>query len=288
MPSTSLDFAETRPKYLHSLLEEPEDEALLRLTTLVQHLFSVPVAYMGLIDAAGKMVTRIGAGCEYGAILRKLPITYALSEPLIFSDTRQTLVPGVDWGDLRFAASAPLSATDGLTLGLLVIADHRPRPEFSAREASILVELARVLAGKMELRRMAALALESERTVREIEGRFRAIANTAPILMACCGPDGGVTFVNRAWLEFTGRVQLDALGDGWVEAVHPEFREEIAERVWQALTAREPIATEVPLRRHDGAYRRMLLKGAPRFDENGGFLGMVGCMTDAGDFVPKQ
>jgi PAS domain S-box-containing protein len=285
MPSTSLDFPETRPRYLHNYLEEPEDEALLRLTTLVQHLFSVPVAYIGLLDAAGQMVTRIGAGCAYGAILRKLPVMNVFSEPRIFSDTEQALEPGFDWGGLRFAASVPMRAADGMTLGLLVIADLRPRPEFSPRETSILSELACVLAGKMELRRIAAQALESERIVREVEGRFRAIANAAPVPMACCGPDGGVTFVNRAWLDFTGGVLLDALGDGWVKAVHPKYREAFAERVWQALTARESIAMEVPLLRHDGTYRRMLVNGAPRFDEDGGFLGMVGCLTDAGDFV---
>jgi PAS domain S-box-containing protein len=71
-----------------------------------------------------------------------------------------------------------------------------------------------------------------------------------------------------------------------VESIHPEYRQAITEPLWQALTAREPITTEVPLRRHDGVYRRMLVQGTPRFDENGGFAGLVGCLTDAGDFVP--
>jgi PAS domain S-box-containing protein len=197
------------------------------------------------------------------------------------------LAPRIEWGDLRFAASAPLCATDGLRLGLLVIADHRPRPEFSARDSSILTELARVLAGKMELRRIATQALEAERAVREIERRFRAFANSAPVLLACCGADGGVTFVNRAWLQFTGRDPLDSLGDGWVEAVHPEYRDEIAERVWAALAARQPLAMEVPLRRHDGVYRRMLVQSAPRFNDDGEFLGLVVCLTDAGDFPER-
>jgi GAF domain-containing protein len=196
--STPLDLAHNRPKYLQNLLEEPESEALVRLTTLVQHLFHVPVAYMALIDASGRVVTRIGPGREYGAVLGKLAIVEALEDPLIYTDIADIQIPGFDWGDLRFVGSAPLRCLDGLTLGLLVIADHQPRPAFSPREVAVLVELACVLAGKMELRHIAAQALESELAVREIEGRFRAIANATPVLMTCCGPDGGLTFVNRA------------------------------------------------------------------------------------------
>jgi PAS domain S-box-containing protein len=94
-----------------------------------------------------------------------------------------------------------------------------------------------------------------------------------------------VTFVNRAWLEFTGCELLEALGDGWVEYVHPAFRAAMADSTWQALTAREEMAVEVPLRRHDGLYRRMLVKSAPRFDQEAGFSGLVACMIDVGDLA---
>jgi PAS domain S-box-containing protein len=288
MLATAQVFPDSRSKYLHSLLEESENEALLRITNLVQHLFKVPVAYMGLIDATGRVVTRIGPGREYGAVLGKLPIIEALEDPLIYTDTAEIQIPGFDWGGLRFVGSVPLRSIDGMTLGLLVIADHQPRPAFSPREVAVLVELACVLAGKMELRHIASQALESELAVREIEGRFRAIANATPVLMTCWGPDGGLTFVNRAWLDFTCGVLADALGEGWVECVHPEYRQAIADNLWQAITARAPITTEVPLRRHDGVYRRMLMKGTPRFDEDGGFAGLVGCLTDVGDFVPAS
>jgi PAS domain-containing protein len=39
------------------------------------------------------------------------------------------------------------------------------------------------------------------------------------------GADGLRTFFNRAWLDYTGRNLTEAVGNGWLENVHPEKRE---------------------------------------------------------------
>ena len=60
-----------------------------------------------------------------------------------------------------------------------------------------------------------------EESLRESEVRFRAMADTAPVLLWMSGLDGLCDYFNRPWLAFTGR-SIDAeLGDGWTEGVHP-------------------------------------------------------------------
>jgi PAS domain S-box-containing protein len=202
-------------------------------------------------------------------------------------DPSDIAVPGFTSGDVRFAASAPLRSSDGLEVGLLVIADTQPRPEFSPRDLETLADLAGVLAGKMELRMMLSQVRETELSLKEAERRFRNIANAAPVLIIYSGLDGANSFVNKAWLEFTGRTLGDELGGGFAEMFHPDYRDAAMQKYWDAFEARVPLKHEFPMRRHDGEYRWMLASGVPRFQDDGTFAGYIGCFIDSTDQRPS-
>ncbi len=263
-----------------SVLDEPEQADLLRLTKLVEHLFHVPYAYMALLGQNLEVVTRIGSGSEHWESLRTYPLAESIVKPRVWPDPSGEIVAGFDSGELRFAAAAPLRSSDGLDLGLLVIADLQPRPEFSQRDHENLEELASVLAGKMELRLLASQAREAEWRLVEAESRFRSLANAAPIMMIYSGVDGGSSFVNKAWLDFTGRDLDDELGDGFSETFHPDYRERVVDLYWEALQARAPLTLEFPMRRHDGEYRWMEARGMPRILADGKWAGYIGCFID--------
>jgi PAS domain S-box-containing protein len=279
LPTSVPHFAESN-SYVENILEAPERPDLLRLTTMVGHLFQVRVAYLALVDDTSKVVTRIGSGREYWPLLQTFPLTLAIDRPMVVRDATTGLPVGVSFGDLRFAASAPLITSSGVSLGVLVIADPNPRPSFSEEDTQALSELACTLAAKMELRMFASHAWESELARHEIEGRFRAIADSAPVLMICSGADGASSFVNKTWLDFTGRSLDGELADGGFGCVHPDSRRIVYETYWRAFQAREPVTVEFPMRRHDGEYRWMLCRGVPRFREDGAFAGFVGTLVD--------
>src|SRR5439155_20644119 len=58
--------------------------------------------------------------------------------------------------------------------------------------------------------------------LRESEGRFRLMAETAPVMVWMSGPEKLCTYVNQPWLDFTGQPLQSQLGDGWSAGVHPD------------------------------------------------------------------
>jgi PAS domain S-box-containing protein len=123
----------------------------------------------------------------------------------------------------------------------------------------------------------------AEEALRASEEKFRVLANTAPFMIWVTEPDGGASFVSRGWCEFTGQTEQEAMGKGgfgWLDAVHPDDREESGRIFLEANMKREPFTLDYRLRRADGAYRWAIDAGRPRFDEAGDFLGYVGSVID--------
>jgi PAS domain S-box-containing protein len=123
-------------------------------------------------------------------------------------------------------------------------------------------------------------SIQPEDAVSESERQFRAMADAAPVMMWVTGPDRLCTFVNRSWLDFTGRTLEQEWGNGWVEGVHPDDRDRSIETYTAAFEVRERFEMEYRLRRHDGKYRWILDTGAPRFTPEGVFAGYTGSCID--------
>jgi PAS domain S-box-containing protein len=120
----------------------------------------------------------------------------------------------------------------------------------------------------------------AEAAPREREARFRHLADTAPVMLWQTEADGACSFLNRAWLAFTGQTLAQGLGLGWLDAVHPDDAAE-AGRVFLEATARgAPFRLEYRLRRADGQFRRAVDAGEPRVGPAGEFLGYVGSVVD--------
>jgi PAS domain S-box-containing protein len=106
------------------------------------------------------------------------------------------------------------------------------------------------------------------------------MADAAPVMLWVTEADGRCTFLNRAWLDFTGQTLEEGLGLGWLDAVHPDDAA-AAERVFLEATARGgPFRVDYRLRRADGQYRRAVDAAAPRLGPGGEFLGFVGSVVD--------
>ncbi|WP_082145769.1 PAS domain-containing sensor histidine kinase [Microvirga massiliensis] len=126
-------------------------------------------------------------------------------------------------------------------------------------------------------------AVRARAAQRESERRFQNLADHAPVMIWVTEPDGTCSFLSRSWYEFTGQTPETGLGFGWLEAVHPGDRGWSGEVFRAANIKREPFRLDYRLRRADGVYRWVIDAAAPRFSEDGRFLGYVGSVIDITD-----
>jgi PAS domain S-box-containing protein len=111
------------------------------------------------------------------------------------------------------------------------------------------------------------------------EHRFRLLADNAPVMIWRTDPSRACDFLNKPWLDFTGRSLEQELGYGWAEGVHPDDLDRCLGNYTAAFDARREFSMQYRLRRHDGAYRWLLHNGRP-YAEVGRFAGYFGCCTD--------
>ncbi|MBD9363544.1 CHASE domain-containing protein [Methylomonas fluvii] len=134
--------------------------------------------------------------------------------------------------------------------------------------------------------RAQALAQSMTAELRESESRFRAMANSAPVLIWLSGPNKLCYWFNKVWLDFTGRSIEQELGNGWSETVHPDDLEFCLNHYSQHFEKQQPFSMEYRMKRHDGEYRWLLDTGIPRYDDHGEFVGYIGSCIDITE--PRQ
>lgn len=92
--------------------------------------------------------------------------------------------------------------------------------------------------------------------------------------------EGHRTFFNRRWIQFTGRLESQQVGHGWLKGLAaPDQRRYLAELQSAAKTA-TPLRTTYRLMRSDGQSRLVLEEAQPYFDRDGRLSGFIGVCLD--------
>ncbi len=133
--------------------------------------------------------------------------------------------------------------------------------------------------------RQAAL-LDSQQTaqaLRESERRYRALVEAMAKITWNTTADGAFQGEQPSWGAFTGQSYAEYAGCGWMEAIHPDDRAH-TQGLWAAaVTNLTLFEVEHRLRRFDGEYRDMSVRGIPILRSNGSVQEWIGVHTDITD-----
>lgn len=120
----------------------------------------------------------------------------------------------------------------------------------------------------------------AEAAIRESEERFRLVANTAPVMIWTVDKGMLCDYVNKPWLDFTGRTLEQELGNGWAHSIHSEDVDNCLKTFTEAFDNRQRFEMQYRVRRHDGEYRWVIDMGVPRLNQDGSFAGYIGSCID--------
>jgi two-component system, NarL family, sensor histidine kinase UhpB len=104
---------------------------------------------------------------------------------------------------------------------------------------------------------------------------YFALFSDFPNLVWRSDSSGACDYLNKAWLDYTGRAREAELGDGWLDGMHPDDRKRWRESFSAAFAERRPLEIEYRLRRANGEYGSMICVGRPYHDMRGGYSGYL-------------
>jgi two-component system, chemotaxis family, CheB/CheR fusion protein len=124
----------------------------------------------------------------------------------------------------------------------------------------------------------------AQKGVRQSEERFRALIQATAEIVWTMEPGGDVVEDSPSWRAFTGQNAAERRGWGWLDAVHPEDREELDEAWRSALGSAQTFQHEYRLRNAEqDAWRVVLGRVVPVLGPDGAIREWVGMSTDITD-----
>lgn len=137
------------------------------------------------------------------------------------------------------------------------------------------------------LRGLASLAIERARmleALRESEEHYRHTVEQSPQIPWTADADGDVLSVSSRWVKLTAVSQSDALGRGWLQAVHHDDLKSAIDDWKKALATGRPLDINYRLRIRDGGYRWVRARASARRDETGRIVRWYGTVEDVHEY----
>ena len=117
--------------------------------------------------------------------------------------------------------------------------------------------------------------------LRQSETRYRILTEVSPQIVWMADAAGMITYCNRYWYDYTGLSESETLGDGWLQAIDADYREELGQAWHHAARSGELWYVEIPFRRAaDDMYRWYLATGKPILNDQGTIESWIGTAID--------
>ncbi|WP_051929457.1 PAS domain S-box protein [Flavobacterium sp. 83] len=165
---------------------------------------------------------------------------------------------------------------------------------FDAEEISLLEEATGDVTFALEFFEKEALRKKAEEAVFESEERYHTLSEVSPTGIFRTDSNGLTTYVNPRWCQISGLSYEEALGNGWLTAVHEDDKKTLFNG-WESATYNQEISlSEYRFVRPDGSTAWVMGQAIPEKNTKNEIVGYVGTITDitdrkiAGDLILKE
>jgi PAS domain S-box-containing protein len=120
------------------------------------------------------------------------------------------------------------------------------------------------------------------------EERFRSLVMATSQIVWTTTADGRVLEDSPSWRAHTGQSYDEWKEYGWLDALHPDDRERTSALWRECVATRAVFLTRYRIRRADGEYRWVAVKGVPIADAGGAVREWIGANSDIHDMVAAE
>ena len=120
----------------------------------------------------------------------------------------------------------------------------------------------------------------AEEALKESELSFRTLAESAPVGIFKTDANGFTIYVNPRWCEIAQLNYEEALGRGWLKAVHLDDKEMLANTWQKSAFECKPSKAEYRFIHPDGSVAWVIGLAVPKKDKNDNLIGYVGTIVD--------
>jgi PAS domain S-box-containing protein len=112
------------------------------------------------------------------------------------------------------------------------------------------------------------------------EQRYQTLARISPVGIFRTDPNGATTYVNPKWCEIAGLSVGEALGYGWLDAAHPDDKENLSQGWQKSLQLQKASYSDYRFVHPDGTIVWVMGQAVPEMNSENQIVGYVGTITD--------